>query len=102
MKKISVKETVADNQLIVKLSEYEKPDIFTLKEPYRIVLDFNKVKFDGHDGKIEVNSGYITQVRWADHDGYYTIFGAYRGHLNHLEQLAAELGIDLACVTKDA
>ena len=38
----------------------------------------------------------------ADHDGYYTIFGAYRGHLNHLEQLAAELGIDLACVTKDA
>ncbi|MBR2476858.1 MAG: N-acetylmuramoyl-L-alanine amidase [Clostridia bacterium] len=70
---ISVKETVRDNQLVVKLSEYEKPDIFTLKEPYRIVLDFNKVKFDGNDGKIDVNSGYITQVRWADHDGYYRV-----------------------------
>lgn len=70
---ILVKETIKDNQLIVKLSEYEKPNIFTLKEPYRIVLDFNKVKFDGKDGKIEVNSGYITQVRWADHDGYYRV-----------------------------
>ena len=70
---IDVKETFKDNQLVVKLSEYEKPDMFTLKEPFRIVLDFNKVKFDGHDGKIDVNSGYITQVRWANHDGYYRV-----------------------------
>ena len=29
----------------------------------------------------------------ATHDGYYTIFGADRGHLNYLENLAKELGI---------
>ena len=31
----------------------------------------------------------------ATHDGYFTIFGAYRGHLNRLEELAKELGIDI-------
>ncbi len=31
----------------------------------------------------------------ATHDGYYTIFGANRGHVDYLEELAKELGIDL-------
>ena len=31
----------------------------------------------------------------ATHDGYYTIFGANRGHVDYLEKLAKELGIDL-------
>ena len=71
--KIDIEKTRNDNLLNVKMSTLEKPNIFTLKEPYRIVLDFKETKFDGHDGKINVNTGYITQVRWADHDGYYRI-----------------------------
>lgn len=70
---IDIEETENDNLLNIKLSEYEEPDIFTLKEPYRIVLDFKKAKFEGHDDKITVDSGFIKQVRWADHDGYYRI-----------------------------
>ena len=31
----------------------------------------------------------------ATHDGYYTIYGANRGHVDYLEELAKELGIDL-------
>ncbi|MBQ6998656.1 MAG: N-acetylmuramoyl-L-alanine amidase [Clostridia bacterium] len=70
---IDVEETENDNLLNIKLSEYEEPDIFTLKEPYRIVLDFKQTKFDGHDDKLDINSGFIKQVRWADHDGYYRV-----------------------------
>ena len=31
----------------------------------------------------------------APHDGYYTLFDANRGHVDYLEELAKELGIDL-------
>lgn len=70
---IDVEETENDNLLNIKLSEYEEPDIFTLKEPYRIVLDFKQTKFDGHDDKLNIDSGFIKQVRWADHEGYYRV-----------------------------
>lgn len=70
---IDVEETENDNLLNIKLSEYEEPDIFTLKEPYRIVLDFKQTKFDGHDDKLDIDSGFIKQVRWADHEGYYRV-----------------------------
>ena len=70
---IDVEETENDNLLNIKLSEYEEPDIFTLKEPFRIVLDFKKTKFDGHDDKLNIDSPFIKQVRWADHDGYYRV-----------------------------
>lgn len=70
---IDVEETANDNLLNIKLSEYEEPDIFTLKEPYRIVLDFKETKFNGHDGKLDIDSGFIKQVRWADHEGYYRV-----------------------------
>lgn len=73
IEKIDVEKTLNDNLLNIKMSALEKPNIFTLKEPYRIVLDFKETKFDGHDGKINVETGYITQVRWADHEGYYRI-----------------------------
>ena len=70
---IEVEKTRNDNLLNITMSKLEKPSIFTLKEPYRIVLDFTKTKFQGHDDKIKVDSGYITEVRWANHDGYYRI-----------------------------
>ena len=70
---IEVEKTRNDNLLNITMSRLEKPSIFTLKEPYRIVLDFTKTKFQGHDDKIKVDSGYITEVRWANHDGYYRI-----------------------------
>ncbi len=70
---IDVEETENDNLLNIKLSQYEEPDIFTLKEPFRIVLDFKQTKFDGHDDKLNIDSPFIKQVRWADHDGYYRV-----------------------------
>lgn len=73
IEKIDVEETVNDNLLNVALSIYNEPEIFTLKEPYRIVLDLEKTAYDGHDDKIDVNSGFIKQVRWANHDDYYRI-----------------------------
>ncbi len=73
IEKIDVEETENDNLLNIKLSQYEEPDIFTLKEPFRIVLDFKQTKFDGHDDKLNIGSPFIKQVRWADHDGYYRV-----------------------------
>ena len=37
---VSVKENTSDNQVLIALSEGNKPKVMTLKEPLRICLDF--------------------------------------------------------------
>ena len=44
IEKIDVEKTRNDNLLNIKMSALEKPNMFTLKEPYRIVLDFKETK----------------------------------------------------------
>ena len=43
-----------------------------------------------------------SETVYAPYTGYFTIFNAYRGHLNHLEKLAKELGIDISQSIKQA
>lgn len=71
--KIDVEKTDNDNLLNVSLENYIQPELLVLKNPYRIVVDIEDSVFDGSDGKVDVNSGFIKQVRWAKHDGYYRI-----------------------------
>lgn len=71
--KIDVEKTNNDNLLNVGIENYIEPSIFVLKNPYRIVVDIKDSIFDDVDGKTDVNSGFIKQVRWAKHDGYYRI-----------------------------
>lgn len=71
--KIDIEKTNNDNLLNVSLENYIQPEILVLKNPYRIVVDIENSTFDASDGKEDVNSEFIRQVRWAKHDGYYRI-----------------------------
>ena len=67
---VSVKENSGDNQVLIALSEGAKAKVMTLKEPFRICLDFEGAKMNMSDGKRNYSNGYINQVRWALHDDY--------------------------------
>ena len=67
---VSVKENISDNQVLIALSEGNKPKVMTLKEPFRICLDFENAKLGMSDGKQIYDNGYVSQVRWALHDDY--------------------------------
>lgn len=67
---VSVKENINDNQVLIALSEGAKAKVMTLKEPFRICLDFEDAKLSMSDGKKNYDNGYVTQVRWAQHDDY--------------------------------
>ena len=67
---VSVKENTNNNQVLIALSGDGEPKVMTLKEPYRICLDFENAKLSMSDGKQNYDNGYINQVRWALHDEY--------------------------------
>ena len=67
---VSVKENINDNQVLIALSDGAKPKVMTLKEPFRICLDFEGAKLSMSDGKRNYDNGYVSQVRWALHDDY--------------------------------
>lgn len=46
----------------------EKPYMMILAAPYRIVFDFEDARLEKGDGKIAVNSGYIKEIRYAQHE----------------------------------
>jgi len=73
IEKISLEETKNDNLLNVTMSSYTEPDIFTLKDPYRIVLDFKGYKFNGADESIDADTPFVKNVRYAVNDGFYRI-----------------------------
>ncbi|MBQ7901406.1 MAG: N-acetylmuramoyl-L-alanine amidase [Clostridia bacterium] len=67
---VSVKENTDSSQVQIALSTGAQPKVMTLKEPFRICLDFEGAQLDVSDSKQNPDNGYITQVRWAMHDEY--------------------------------
>ncbi len=67
---VSTKQNTNNTQVLIAISDGVEPKVMTLKEPFRIVLDFEKALLCSADGKEAVNDGYINQVRWALHDEY--------------------------------
>lgn len=70
---ISVRRSKKNVTLKVSMSKYKKPKIFTLKQPYRIVLDFENYDFEDGDDAIDVGNDYVKQVRHARNEGFYRI-----------------------------
>lgn len=54
----------------IKLTEGVAPVITTASAPFRIILDFEKTSLSIKDGKNHLSDKYITEIRWASHDGY--------------------------------
>lgn len=46
------------------------PRVSTAESPYRLILDFDGVKIDGKDVNLNVTSGFVKQLRWAQHGDY--------------------------------
>ncbi|MBE7031151.1 MAG: AMIN domain-containing protein [Ruminococcaceae bacterium] len=65
--KITAKSVKNGNQLHLSVTPYIKPNISTLPDPYRIILDFKQADGGQADDSISVKSDQITQVRWAQH-----------------------------------
>lgn len=53
------------DDVIVETASIMEPKIFKLKEPDRIVADFNGAIWDGGKRQIDVNSKRISKIRWA-------------------------------------
>lgn len=68
---IEYEEKKNNDTIYITLSEYMEPDIFTLKEPYRIVIDFKEAEYDGADERYDIDSPYVKQFRHAANKGYY-------------------------------
>ena len=54
----------------INLSKPVTPDVFTLSEPTRVILDFPNTSISSSDGKTQVDNIYIKEVRWAIHEDY--------------------------------
>lgn len=63
---VSVKKSV----VTIKADNFQKPVISTAESPLRYILDFENAVFEGKGAWIEVNSNDITEVRYAQHEGY--------------------------------
>lgn len=71
--KIELEETQYDNLLNMAMDEYREPEISTLGDPFRIVLDFTDTVYSHGDGKIAANTGWIKEIRWAAHGDNYRV-----------------------------
>ena len=71
--KIELEKTQYDNLLNLAMDEYQEPKISTLGDPYRIVLDFTDVAYARGDGKLAANTGWVKEIRWAEHGDDYRV-----------------------------
>ena len=71
--KIELEKTQYDNLLNLAMDTYQEPKISTLGDPYRIVLDFTDVTYARGDGNLSVNTGWVKEVRWAEHGDDYRV-----------------------------
>lgn len=73
LKGITVDPTVGGNVVNINLDYFQNYKVFTLKNPDRIVIDFPNVNGPASLKKIDVNSGALNDVRYAnfqDSTGY--------------------------------
>lgn len=54
----------------VKLTKGVTPKVFTLNEPFRIVVDFYDTSLSTKDGRLPMENIYINEVRWALHEDF--------------------------------
>lgn len=54
----------------IKADNFQKPSISTAESPLRYILDFEGAVLYGGDSRIKLNNKDITEVRYAQHDGY--------------------------------
>lgn len=66
----NISTTQSDTNAMVTITTNctEKPYMMILAAPYRIVFDLEDTKLEKGDGKIIVNSGYIKEIRYAQHE----------------------------------
>jgi len=62
---VSVDSNAGSDSISVQLSEPADPKIFFLKEPDRIVIDFNGAVFKSGKQQLELKSENISSIRWA-------------------------------------
>lgn len=62
---VSVDSDGGSDSISVQLSEPADPKIFFLKEPNRIVIDFNGAVFKSGKQQLELKSDNISSIRWA-------------------------------------
>lgn len=70
---IEYEENRNNDAVYITLSHYAEPKIFTLQDPYRIVIDFEGATYEGGDDKYDVDSPYVKQFRYAAQDGFYRL-----------------------------
>ncbi len=66
----NISTTQSDTNAMVTITTNctEKPYMMILAAPYRIVFDLEDTQLEKGDGKIVVNSGYIKEIRYAQHE----------------------------------
>lgn len=67
---VDVKDLQNAAAVEIKLDSAVTPKVMTLETPHRIVLDFYGAGINGNDTDKNIDSVYISKLRWALHDEY--------------------------------
>jgi len=65
---ISVLKSEVQDTVTIKTNCEKSPYMMILADPFRIVLDFESTSLKGGDGKLNIDSGFIKEIRFAGHD----------------------------------
>lgn len=70
IKRINASKGSLNSKVTIFIDDIEKPEISYASNPDRFIADFENTVISGGDSKKTLNSDDITEVRYAEHDGY--------------------------------
>lgn len=70
IKRINATKSSRNSKVTIFIDNIEKPSISYASNPQRFIADFENTVISGGDSKKTLNSDDITEVRYAEHDGY--------------------------------